>query len=110
MPSLSPLLLGMLTTSGEEFEKVSRQDTTEQKEKLQSLIFQPKNIDEPSLIAYLEELFSSKAAARELRALRDRVGSFGESLRRRPITTSDVGWLIKSVLSADLLSDENRLP
>ena len=81
-----------------DFESVNRKETIEQKQKLESLIFQEKNIDVPALEEYLADLFSSMDAKDSLNKLRKRIKTFAESLRSIEITPDDVTITIASVL------------
>ncbi|TDL26815.1 reverse transcriptase-like protein [Rickenella mellea] len=95
--------------SPDAFEKVNRTETMEQKEKLESLIFESKEIDVPALEEYLKDLFSSKDAEDELKKMRKRIKKFSEDLREKKITTDDMKWIIKSLLATDLLSDAKQV-
>ncbi len=77
-------------TGSDGFEKVGRKETLEQKEKLESIIFESKPIDVPALEKYLNDLFAPEKATEALTALKYRVRRFAESLRSRKIHASDV--------------------
>ncbi|KAH8111822.1 hypothetical protein DFH11DRAFT_1546412 [Phellopilus nigrolimitatus] len=99
---------GESTLTPDGFEKVNRKETLEQKEKLESLIFETKEIDVSALEAYLKDLFSSKEAEEALEKLRKRIKKFSEDLRKRTIQPSEVENVIKSVLQSDVLSDDKQ--
>ncbi|KAL5533901.1 hypothetical protein ACEPAG_361 [Sanghuangporus baumii] len=94
--------------SRETFEKVSRKETIEQKEKLESIIFEEKKIDASALESYLDGLFVDKEAKDELEKMRLRIGSFAAGLKRREITMEELKQVIQSVLRTDVLSEEKQ--
>ena len=71
------------------FDKVSRKETLQQ-EKLESIIFEAKEIDVPALEEYLEDLYSSKDAREALSTMRSRICYFANSLRSKDIKADDV--------------------
>jgi len=62
------------------FEKVGRKETLEQKEKLESIIFESKPIDVAALEKYLNDLFAPEKASSALTTLKTRVRLFAKSL------------------------------
>ena len=89
------------------FDKVSRKETLQQ-EKLESIIFEAKEIDVPALEEYLQDLFSSKDAKEALSTMRSRIRYFANSLRSKDIEADDVKQVISSVLQTDVLSDKKQ--
>ena len=72
-------------SQSEEFEHVNRNDTSQQKEKLESIVFEPKNVDVALLNEYLADLFSDKFAFEALEAFRKRIKNFSKQLRKREV-------------------------
>ena len=95
-------------TDADAFEKVNRKETLEQKAQLESLIFEEKHIDVPALEAYLKDLFSSKEAEEALDVMRERMEQFSDSMQKFQMGENDVETAIKSVLRADILSEEKQ--
>ncbi|UJR17325.1 hypothetical protein I4U23_004220 [Adineta vaga] len=102
---MSKLVRMPKTIDQEDFEKLSLNDTVEQKAQLESIIFQEKEIDIDALERYLKDLFSDEDAQAALSSLRIRLASFGDNLRRTTISEYDMEWCIRTLLAADLLSD-----
>lgn len=92
----------------EEFEHVNRNDTREQKEKLESIIFEAKSVDVALLKEYLADLFSDKTASEALEAFRKRIKNFSKQLRKRDVDVDELKSVIRSVLQTDLLSDKKQ--
>ena len=79
----------------------------EQRDRIQSLIFEPKHVDIPAIETYLASLFSSTPeATAALDVLRSRLQNFGDTLLREQIDEDQMPSLIRSLLSRDLLSAE----
>lgn len=92
-----------------EVEKVGRKEMHEQRALFDSHVFTAKETDTAAINAYLEELFSSKAANKHLVAVRERVGIFSSQLlRQTTFTVDDLESAIKSLLAADILSNKKR--
>ncbi|RPA89133.1 hypothetical protein L873DRAFT_1723179 [Choiromyces venosus 120613-1] len=94
------------TTS--DFENIGRKEMHEQRAQFESIVFKPLDTDTDAIEEYLENIFSSKEAQRQLATCRDRVESFGKSLFDNPFTPETVKSAIRSLLNADLLSNEKR--
>ncbi|EJC99768.1 uncharacterized protein FOMMEDRAFT_127959 [Fomitiporia mediterranea MF3/22] len=90
-------------------EHPERKETNEQKEKLEALIFETKEIDVAALEEYLNGLFTTKTAKEQLESIRSRIKSFGQSLAERKITIEELKKVISSVLQADVLSDKKQV-
>ena len=69
-----------MESGGGDFENIGRKETVEQKEKLESLIFESKDIDVVAFEEYLRSLFSSKEAEEALEVTRKRIKKFSENL------------------------------
>lgn len=102
--------LGSKGNSGKpvEFEHVSRHNTSEQKAKLESIIFEAKSVDVNSLKGYLDDLFSKEAASEALEEFRKRISAFSYELRTREIDVDELKQVIRSALQTDLLSDKKQ--
>ncbi|EJC99769.1 uncharacterized protein FOMMEDRAFT_148609 [Fomitiporia mediterranea MF3/22] len=103
----------VVTTEGRQpalgdYEKVDRKATIEQKEKLESLIFEEKKIDVVALNNYLGGLFSTKDTKEELDNLRSRIKKFASSLNTRKISMTELKQVIRSVLQSDVLSEKKQ--
>ncbi|KAE9400504.1 hypothetical protein BT96DRAFT_975354 [Gymnopus androsaceus JB14] len=84
-----------------------RSERIEQRDRIQSLIFEPKHVDIPAIETYLASLFSSTPeATAALDILRSRLQNFGDTLLREQIDEDQMPSLIRSLLSRDLLSAE----
>ncbi|KAJ8515820.1 hypothetical protein ONZ45_g6803 [Pleurotus djamor] len=86
-----------------------RAELTEQKERLQKLIFQPSDVDVAALKAYLEDLFSSVDGKQILKEVREEMKEHSYNLRHYRIDADDVRWTIDSVIESDLMSEEKRI-
>jgi hypothetical protein len=106
LASKEPSATSVEATDG--FEKISRKETMEQQQKLESIIFEKKNIDIEGLKSYLDELFAGKEAKEGLKTLRKAMKECGESIRKTVLTLDDVRSCTKSLLASDLLSDEKQ--
>ena len=93
------------TDQADQFEQVSRKETLEQKAKLESIIFEEKDIDVKELRQYLDELFASEQAQRILADEREKMKEFSKNLRKRVVQENEVKILIKSVLRDNILSE-----
>lgn len=90
-------------------EIVGRKEMHEQREMFDSHVFTAKETDEVTITAYLEELFSSKAAKKGLHNMREEIGKFSkELLNNTTFTVPDLESAIQALLTADLLSNEKR--
>ncbi|KAK7061363.1 hypothetical protein R3P38DRAFT_3302564 [Favolaschia claudopus] len=96
------------TTPTAEFIELGRKEMYEQQERLKSIIFESKVVDTDGLWAYLANLFSESTSAEALETMRRELRDFGEELRGRVITAEDMKWVIKSLLSAELMVEEKR--
>ncbi len=94
------------TDSTDQFEQVSRKETLEQKQKLESIIFEEKDIDVDSLREYLDDLFGSEQAKTILKDEREKMKEFSKNLRKRVVNDWEVKVTIHSVLRQDILSSE----
>ncbi|KAI5115889.1 hypothetical protein M0805_004500 [Coniferiporia weirii] len=94
--------------SENDFEKVNRKETLEQKEKLESLIFEAKDVDVGALEAYLRDLFSSTESKTALEDLRRKVKEYSDELRKKKIEAKELQQVIRSVLRTDVLSEEKQ--
>ncbi|KAL0951138.1 hypothetical protein HGRIS_007873 [Hohenbuehelia grisea] len=95
-------------TSSESFVEVGRKEMLEQKERLQSIIFEPAVVDADSIRTYLDNLFSSDDSKRILKDVKEQLDEFSTDLSTRTFQSSDVQWAIQSVLAADLMNEEKR--
>jgi hypothetical protein len=92
----------------ESFVEVGRKEMHEQKERLKSLIFEPKTIDTGALTTYLNDLFSSEEAEKALEFLRGDIGKFGDSFQYKSINVQDVSWAITNLLASELMNESKR--
>lgn len=90
------------------FEEVGRKEMHEQKEKLQSIIFEKPDVDIKQLKKYLKELFESEEATKSLVILRRDLKKFGRDLRRQTVSSSDVRNSIQGLLSSNI-TDEQKI-
>ena len=91
----------------ETFERVGRKEMHEQRAMFESLVFTAKETDSAAIVAYLDDLFSSKPAKEMLESLREDIRAYGENLLRdTKLTNDDLKLAISSLLAADLLSNE----
>lgn len=87
--------------------KSVRAEMLEQKAMIQDVIFKEQPIDKAPIEEYLSSLFSDNDAETALFSLRSRLGAFGKELRTAKVDSAELeSWLIKSLLSRDLLSVE----
>ncbi|KAM0424200.1 hypothetical protein ACHAPT_010571 [Fusarium lateritium] len=99
---------------GEAFEVVGSAAKLESRMKWEGMAFEPAQVDEIALSQYLEHLFGvgnkhKKDVAIAWKKLRDAVEGFESSLSTpNQFTVYSLGWVIKGLLSSDLLSDEKR--
>ncbi|KDQ62319.1 hypothetical protein JAAARDRAFT_101085, partial [Jaapia argillacea MUCL 33604] len=91
-----------------EFVKLERKESYEQKEKLESIIFDDKPIDTSALIAYLEELFASEEGQSAISVARLKIRGHAEQLLAGRVTVYDVRWTIQSLLASDLMDESKR--
>ncbi|KDR78086.1 hypothetical protein GALMADRAFT_245079 [Galerina marginata CBS 339.88] len=80
----------------------------DQKEKLESIIFEDDQVDAEKLKEYLDGLFESEEAAKELESLRRNMMDFGRRLQRKLILTDDVKNTIQGILASGLMDEEKR--
>ncbi|KAF8970634.1 hypothetical protein BDZ97DRAFT_54533 [Flammula alnicola] len=99
---------GESDTKGADYVEVGRKEMYEQKEKLQSIIFEDHPVDVAKLIAYLEGLFESEEGAKALEKLRKDLKDFSYWLQRKVITAFDVKNAIKGLLASGLMDEEKR--
>ncbi|KAG0593263.1 hypothetical protein KC19_1G316800 [Ceratodon purpureus] len=96
-----------LISADDTFERVGRKEMHEQRAMFESLVFTAKQTDTAAIVAYLDDLFSSKPAKEMLESVREGIKSFGEDmLRSTKLTVRDLELAIASLLVADLLSNE----
>ncbi|PWW76965.1 hypothetical protein C7212DRAFT_278870 [Tuber magnatum] len=91
-----------------DFESIGRKEMHEQRAQFESIVFKPLDTDTGAIEEYLEDIFSSKEAQRQLTDCRGRLALFGKSLFDNPFTPETVKSTIRSLLGADLLSNEKR--
>jgi len=91
-----------------DFQKIGRKEMHEQRVQFESIVFKPLDTDADAIEKYLEDIFSSKEAQRQLEDCRIDLRIFGRKLFDNPFTPETVQSTIKSLLSADLLSNEKR--
>jgi len=91
-----------------DFQDVGRKEMHEQRAQFESIVFKPLDTDVAAIEKYLEQVFSSKEARRQLVDCRIGIESFGRSLFDNPFTPETVKSTIQSLLNADLLSNEKR--
>lgn len=94
--------------SDEQFVGAGRKEMYEQKEHLNSIIFDPVTIDADALHQYMSELFSEEKAKMALTQMRDHLEVFGKNLRRRTVSLKDVETAVAALLRSGLLSEEKR--
>lgn len=94
----------------EGFEKVGRKEMHEQRSAFESYVFTAHETDTIAIEAYLDDLFSfSKDSKTQLASMRKSLGEFSETLfHRTTFNVEDLKLTIKSLLAADLLSNEKR--
>lgn len=92
----------------EVFVEVGRKEMHEQKERLKSIIFEPKPVDTGVLLTYLADLFSSEDAVKSLINIRTNIRNFGDSLLYKTITVQDVSWAIANLLASELMDESKR--
>lgn len=81
-------------------DKPARAEKSEQKDKIQELIFTEKPMDTKAIEGYLEELFSAPDAKAALKEVRKQLEDVGTSLRRATVSPRDLkSWLITSLLN-----------
>ena len=81
-------------------DKPARAEKSEQKDRIQELIFAEKRMDTEALVEYLEELFGTPDAKAALNEVRKQLGFVGTNLRRDAISPRDLKtWLINSLLN-----------
>lgn len=97
-------------SSTDGFEKVGRKEMHEQRSKFESFVFTTQETDTVAIEAYLNDLFStSKDSKNQLALMRKALEKFGDTLlRRTTFGVEDLRLTIKSLLAADLLSNEKR--
>jgi hypothetical protein len=88
---------------------VGRKEMYEQRGRLSSLIFTPREFDAPALEAYLVDLFSSPEAAAGLSSFRTSIQQGLSELQRSKATDADVRSVINSILADQNMSDTKRL-
>ncbi|KAJ4320149.1 hypothetical protein N0V94_003510 [Neodidymelliopsis sp. IMI 364377] len=74
-------------------------------------VFEPATVDVPALKVYLERLFiaEKKSVASSLKNLRSKIKIFQGNLKNpEQFNTSSLRWVLKSLQSSDLLSNEKR--
>jgi len=92
-----------------DFQNIGRKEMHEQRAQFESIVFKPLETDADAIEKYLQSVFSSKEARRQLADCRLELESFGRRLFDNPFTPETVKSTIKSLLSADLLSNEKRI-
>ncbi|KAF8153979.1 hypothetical protein B0H34DRAFT_72720 [Crassisporium funariophilum] len=98
----------MASNTSSDFVDIGRKEMYEQKEKLESIIFDDHPVDVEELKAYLEGLFESEDAGNALDRLRKELKDQGYSLQRKPILRRDVAYAIKGLLASGLMDEEKR--
>ncbi|RSL49998.1 hypothetical protein CEP54_012157 [Fusarium duplospermum] len=99
---------------GEAFEVVGSAAKLESRMKWEGMAFEAADVDEVALRQYLDHLFGvdnkhKKYVESALYRLRRAVYSFEAKLSTpNQFSVQTLGWVIKGLLSSDLLSDENR--
>lgn len=95
-------------TSSASFVEVGRKEMYEQKEKLQSIIFDEYPVDVAKINKYLEGLFEPEEAKNALEKLRKDLQDYGYSLQRTTITRHDVEHVISGLLASGLMDETKR--
>ena len=92
------------------FTMVEKDRLQQLRDKFAEVIFTPLETDTKQIEAYLTGLFGDDDTAAALKALRQRVHTFGETLmsRANPFDHYSLKWAIKGLLKEDLLSEEKR--
>lgn len=96
---------------GESFEELPSAERLEARKEWEKSVFEPATIELPALRAYLERLFvtDKKMVASSLNNLRTKVENFEVSLASSSqFNAHTLHWVIKSLQTSDLLSDEKR--
>lgn len=93
--------------SSPEFEKVGRKEMYEQRAKFEEYVFSEPNTDSAAVKAYLTELFNEEEGKLALDELRKRMKSECEK-SGQPLKEGDVKRTIKSLIRANLLSNEKH--
>ncbi|KAF1364847.1 hypothetical protein EJ07DRAFT_161823 [Lizonia empirigonia] len=96
---------------GESFEELPSAKRLEARKEWEKLVFEPATIELPALKAYLERLFitDNKIVASSLNNLRNKIENFEVSLASSSqFNAHTLRWVIKSLQTSDLLSDEKR--
>lgn len=91
------------------FVEVGRKELHEQKERLNSIIFDMAPTDSEALTSYLTDLFSSEHAAMSLNTLRFNIQQFAAALECTTITADDMRWTIDALLASGLMDETKRL-
>ncbi|KAG0138607.1 hypothetical protein HOY82DRAFT_631210 [Tuber indicum] len=95
-------------STASDFEDIGTKEMHEQRAQFESIVFKPLDTDANAIEKYLEDIFSSRKARRQLTDCRDQIESFGRGLFGNPFTPDTVKSTIWSLLNADLLSNEKR--
>ncbi|KAL5393323.1 hypothetical protein DPSP01_000146 [Paraphaeosphaeria sporulosa] len=102
------------TESGEDFEELPGTKKLEARAKWEQAVFEPADVDEQELKAYLERLFSISEESDSdvgagLEELRRKVAAFESGLSSsQQFNVHTLRWVIQSLQSSDLLSNEKR--
>ena len=104
----SDLVDSDLVDTDADFVEVGRKEMHEQKDKLQSIIFEDCPVDVAKLDQYLESLFEPEEAAKALEKLRKDLKDHGHVLQRTTITKTNVDHAVSGLLASGLLNEEKR--
>ncbi|KDR78235.1 hypothetical protein GALMADRAFT_119220 [Galerina marginata CBS 339.88] len=88
--------------------QAGRKEMYEQKEQFVSIIFDEHLVDIENLKIYLNGLFESEEATKELEKLRKEMKNFSYWLKRTPINKKDVKSAINGLLASNLMGEEKR--
>ena len=73
-----------------DFQEIGRKEMHEQRAQFESIVFKPLDTDADAIEKYLEDIFPSKEAQRQLAGCRINFGSFGRHLFDNPFTPKTV--------------------
>ncbi|RMD43165.1 hypothetical protein DV735_g1914, partial [Chaetothyriales sp. CBS 134920] len=92
------------------FESVGRKEMHEQRAEWESIVFSDAAVDTDGIVAYLEKLFTSQPETkRAFEDMRKSIVTFCHQLKEKEVFSSESVLLaIKSLLAADLLSEDKR--
>ena len=87
-------------------QEIGRKEIHELRAQFESIVYKPLDTIADAIEKYLEDIFSSKEAQRQLADCRNNIESFGRSLFNNPFTPETVKSTVGTLLNADHLSNE----